>query len=256
MKFNLHTHTPRCRHASGSEREYIETAIAAGIETLGFSDHAPMIFHEDYYSTMRMYPEETAGYFETLQRLRDEYRDRIRIVIGFEAEYYPNLFDDFIGFLSQFPVDYLLLGQHFLFDEIGSPYVARPCARDDYLEAYVRQCCAGMEQGVFTYLAHPDVFCYTGPDAVYDYQMEKLCRKALETGTPLELNILGADAQRSYPRERFWEIAGGIGNVAVLGYDAHCPESLTCDDAERACREMAARCGVPVLESVPLIRPF
>ena len=35
MKMNLHTHTPRCHHAIGSEREYIERAIAAGLDTLG-----------------------------------------------------------------------------------------------------------------------------------------------------------------------------------------------------------------------------
>ena len=48
MRMNLHTHTPRCHHATGSEREYIERAIAAGLQTLGFSDHAPMPFWGDY----------------------------------------------------------------------------------------------------------------------------------------------------------------------------------------------------------------
>lgn len=256
MKFNLHTHTPRCRHAVGSEREYIEAAIASGIETLGFSDHAPMIFHTDYYSTMRMYPEETQGYFDTLLALRAEYRDRIHILIGFEVEYYPSLFDDFLAYIARFPVEYLLLGQHYLFDEQGAPYVARATDRDDDLEAYVRQCCAGMERGVFTYLAHPDVINYTGPTQKYDEQMIQICEKALETNTPLELNILGADDARGYPKERFWKMAGEVGNTAILGYDAHRPSSLCCDDAEQACRDMAARCGVPILDSVPLRKPF
>ena len=30
MITNLHTHTPRCHHARGTEREYVEAAIAAG----------------------------------------------------------------------------------------------------------------------------------------------------------------------------------------------------------------------------------
>ena len=37
MRFNLHTHTFRCRHASGTEREYIENAIRSGMDLLGFS---------------------------------------------------------------------------------------------------------------------------------------------------------------------------------------------------------------------------
>ena len=44
MTVNYHTHTVRCRHASGSEREYIETAISRGLTILGFSDHSPYVF--------------------------------------------------------------------------------------------------------------------------------------------------------------------------------------------------------------------
>jgi histidinol-phosphatase (PHP family) len=58
MTVNYHTHTVRCRHASGTEREYIETAISRGITTLGFSDHSPYIFDGVYYSSFRMRPEE------------------------------------------------------------------------------------------------------------------------------------------------------------------------------------------------------
>ena len=39
MIANYHTHTWRCHHADGTEREYVENAIAAGIKILGFSDH-------------------------------------------------------------------------------------------------------------------------------------------------------------------------------------------------------------------------
>ena len=39
MLANYHTHTPRCGHAIGSERQYIERAIEEGFKVLGFSDH-------------------------------------------------------------------------------------------------------------------------------------------------------------------------------------------------------------------------
>ena len=44
MIANLHTHTPRCRHASGTEEEYVRCALDAGLQTLGFSDHTPYPF--------------------------------------------------------------------------------------------------------------------------------------------------------------------------------------------------------------------
>ncbi len=39
---NYHTHTKRCRHAVGEDREYVEAAIEAGLKVLGFSDHTPI----------------------------------------------------------------------------------------------------------------------------------------------------------------------------------------------------------------------
>ena len=41
MYANYHTHTWRCNHARGTERDYIEQAIASGVKILGFSDHTP-----------------------------------------------------------------------------------------------------------------------------------------------------------------------------------------------------------------------
>lgn len=256
MLVNLHTHTPRCRHARGSERDYIETALRAGMEVLGFSDHAPILFPGSYYSTMRMYPEETADYVGTLLRLREEYRGKIRILIGFELEYYPDLFRPTMDFLARFPVDYLILGQHYLDNEIGSPYVARGTDDSASLRRYVDQCCAGLDTGRYTYLAHPDVFLFTGDEAVYDAEMERLCRKALETDTPLELNLLGAGTHRHYPDDRFWAIAGRVGCTAVLGCDAHKPEALLAARAELQCRTLAERHDLRLQETVPLRKPI
>ena len=44
MLANYHTHTWRCNHARGSEREYVEQALTTGIRVLGFSDHTPCPF--------------------------------------------------------------------------------------------------------------------------------------------------------------------------------------------------------------------
>ena len=40
-KCNFHSHTVRCQHAVGEEREYVEEAIKEGFEVIGFSDHSP-----------------------------------------------------------------------------------------------------------------------------------------------------------------------------------------------------------------------
>ena len=82
MKANYHTHTYRCHHAVGTEREYVEAAIRAGLQILGFSDHSPYVFKDGHYSSFRMRPEELPEYVLTLSGLREEYKEQIQIHIG------------------------------------------------------------------------------------------------------------------------------------------------------------------------------
>ena len=48
MIANYHTHTWRCNHAFGVEKQYIENAIEAGLRILGFADHTPYPFPKGY----------------------------------------------------------------------------------------------------------------------------------------------------------------------------------------------------------------
>ena len=112
MRYNLHTHTFRCRHAQGSDREYVEAAIKAGMKVLGFTDHCPQFFPTDYYSTFRMYPEEAADYAESVRALAKEYRDDIQILLGFETEYYPEIFGELLRLVRQLGCDMLACPGH------------------------------------------------------------------------------------------------------------------------------------------------
>ena len=91
MYANYHTHTKRCQHAVGEDREYVEAAIAAGIQVLGFSDHCPWVYKDDFVSGIRMRADQVEEYVDSMQRLRTEYRNDIRILIGFETEHMPDL---------------------------------------------------------------------------------------------------------------------------------------------------------------------
>ena len=94
MRANYHTHTKRCGHADGSEREYIEAAIENGIQILGFSDHAPYTFGDGYANHIRMGMNELEEYIGTLSELKKEYAKDIQIHIGLEMEYFPQFFDE------------------------------------------------------------------------------------------------------------------------------------------------------------------
>jgi histidinol-phosphatase (PHP family) len=255
LRQNYHTHTWRCRHAQGAEREYIEQAIAAGIRVLGFSDHAPYSFPDGHDSGFRMFPDQTAGYFETLLALREEYAGQIEIHIGFEAEYYPGCWEAFLQHIHKFPCEYLILGQHMLENEETQEYSSAPTGKEDILRRYVDQVIAGMETGAFSYLAHPDLLRWTGNAEVYQIQMRRLCEAARRLDLPLEINFLGLYEGRHYPNDAFWKIAGETGNRAILGCDAHEPAALNRPDIEKAAMELARRFAIPVSQELELRRP-
>ncbi len=252
MRANYHTHTHRCNHAVGRESEYVEKALEAGMEILGFADHTPYIFKNGHYSNFRMRPTQLPGYVDTILGLRKEYAGKIQIPLGLETEYYPDHFEDLLSFLRDFPMDYLILAQHFVGNEYDAPYCAVPSDQKSLLKQYCRQTMEAMNTGRFTYFAHPDLIHFRGDREFYREQIRPLCREAKSCGLLLEINLLGLRNGRHYPNELFWEVAAEEGCKAILGCDAHAPQDVYNPDAERRALALATRVGIEVLETVEL----
>lgn len=246
---NYHTHTERCGHAAGSDREFVENAIKGGIKILGFSDHCPWVFDNGYVSDIRMKPSEVEGYFRSLTDLKNEYADDIKIYIGFEAEYIPQLVEAQDKLLSDYPLDYMIMGQHFNDPENYGAYMGAPVYDEKLLIQYVERIIEGMESGRYRYLAHPDLMRYMGSDEEYDKHITRLCSYLKNKDIPVEINLLGMTSGRHYPSDRFFEIAGKTGNTAVIGIDAHLPSSL-CDSASAEWgRRFAEKHGLALAET-------
>ena len=257
MLANYHTHTYRCGHAQGDESEYLRYALDAGVRTLGFSDHTPYDFFDvgERSRPIRMKLPELRGYADSVRALAERFADRIEVLLGVEAEYYPKYFPRTLERLRENGIEYMILGQHFLGNEIDDVYCGRPTDDPNLLDRYVSQSVEALDTGLFTYFAHPDLIFFTGDAGEYTRQMRRLCRAAKKTGTPLEINLLGIREDRHYPRESFWQIAGEEGNTAVLGCDAHRPENVVDAVSEQKAISLAHRFGIPVLGSVQL-RPI
>lgn len=256
---NLHTHTFRCGHATGVDRDYVEGAIRAGLRVLGFSDHSPMLFPEGcgYYSGFRMRPERFEEYVSSLLDLRREYADDIRILIGAEMEYYPALFQNTLSFFTRYPIDYLIMGQHFIGNEYEKRglYAGDPSDDPGRLAAYVDQALEGLSTGAFTYMAHPDVYRFTGSEEVYRRENLRLLRGVKELRIPVEINFLGFRERRHYPRPMFWELVREVGNDVVFGLDAHSPETFDMEDAFREMCRWTSDFGLTPLRHIPVRDP-
>lgn len=256
MIANYHTHTTRCHHALGTEREYIEAAIAGGLKILGFSDHTPQLYDGGYENPWKMSPADLEGYCHTVLSLKKEYQDDIEIHLGLEVEYLPAFFPKLLSFVSQYPIEYFLLGQHYLGNETGDAASGTPTSDPKTLDRYISQVEEALRTGRFTYLAHPDIMPFTGNPAVYREKMRGLCLFARMRDIPLEINLLGIEYHKCYPNPVFWEIAGDVGCRAVLGSDAHLPGNVVNQKAIQKAMALAAGCHLTLDDTVPFQDPF
>lgn len=227
-------------------------AIDRGLEIFGFSDHTPYIFPGDYYSTFRMRPELLDDYVDTVLALREKYAGSIQIPLGLEIEYYPDLIGSLLPILRDRPFDYLLLGQHFVGNEIDEPYSGRPAGSEAHLKRYCHQVADALNTGLFTYLAHPDLLYFPGEPGVYQKHMALICREAKQCGIPLEFNLAGLSCGKNYPDPLFWELAAREGNRVVLGMDAHTAEAVSDTALEQRALKMLSDLGITPEEQVSL----
>ena len=256
MIYNYHTHTTRCHHAVDSDEEYIKAAIEAGIKYLGFSDHAPVVFSGGHDFHYHMDIEDGDEYVNTIRALAEKYKEDIHISVGFEMEYYPSYFEEMLNLARKFGVDYLILGQHFIADEhpdgVGSrAYTENPA----HLKEYVDNVIKGIESGVFSYIAHPDIINFGGNDELYRVEMTRLCLEAKKHNIPLEINLHGIQHNRFYPSDRFFEIAGQIGAPVTFGMDVHDSASVMDKEQVLKAAQMVAHhklnyIGMPRLISI------
>lgn len=236
MKYNYHTHTSRCFHATGRDEEYVLAAIEAGFDEIGFADHSPWKFDSDFVSDMRMHISELDDYCNSIKSLREKYKDKISIKLGLECEYFKKYLPWLKEIIEQQEIDYVILGHHYCDDEkygIYNGFLNDPDSifryRDDLIEA--------METGLFSYIAHPDLFMrgYDRFDEHCKKVSEDIITAAIRTGTPLEYNLLGIKHGRNegkvgYPHPEFWKILAEYKPKALVGIDAHAPSDYLEED--------------------------
>lgn len=256
---NYHSHTYRCGHAWGTDDEFITAAIAAGFTTLGISEHSPWPFADGYQeidARQRITVAQLDAYLADMQALKEKYCDQIEIKVGLECEYFPRYFDWLKTIRPK--LDYLLLGVHCSeYDEHLSHYYAR-YNTPEQVEEYLRCTLAGMETGLFSYLAHPDLCLADNPDydEVCKHTVHSICHKAKELDMPLEYNLYGVDKQGrgrqkglGYPCKLFWEEAARYGCTAIIGVDAHRPENFNRQRFLDA-REYLSSLGMNIIEEI------
>ncbi len=259
MKTNYHTHTYRCNHASGNDEDYVKAAIKAGFNEIGFSDHSPWKYTKNVKSRMRMDLVEFDEYYQSISRLKKKYAKQISIKIGLECEYYKENMDWLCKFIKDKKIDYIIYGNHFS-EQTEKVYFGTHTHINQELKNYIDMCIEGLSTNLYSYLAHPDLFMrsYRPFDEYAASESRRLCEYCKENDIALEYNLgslvysYGTGEKSTYPYPEFWKIAAEVGNKAIIGIDAHTPESYLREEIFQQAQEHLKQLNMHVVDEIEL----
>ena len=251
IRTNYHTHTTRCKHAQGSDESYVLSAIQGGFARLGFSEHIPWPYPDDFVSSSRMDMAELEGYVQSVNALKAAYVGRIQINLGFEAEHFPEYLDWLLEIRERYQDALLLFGNHY--DSRREEVYYGKVSERRHVLRYAGQALAGIASGLYDCLAHPDLFMQAYPafDDSCRGASRDICQAARAMNLPLEYNVSGfynAHRRRGgigFPCLDFWRIAAREGCSAVIGIDAHAPERLLDAPLYDLARQHLKALGIP-----------
>lgn len=243
---DLHTHTARCGHARGWERDYVEQALALGLEAIAVTDHIPFYWlpRERHDPSLAMALEELPRYVESVLRLKEEYADRIQVLLGIEADYVEGHEEALAAILASYPFDLVLGSVHWL----DGFWVDAPDSRRVYEEGpervrsiwvnYWSQLEKAAKSGLFDVLAHLDLpkkFGFLPEEPLAELE-ERVLRAIVQAGVAVELSSAGRrkPVGEDYPSVKWLTRLAAAKVPLVLSSDAHAPEEVGFAFAELA----------------------
>lgn len=104
-RYNLHTHT---NYSDGSDHpeKYLEEAKKQGLTLLGFSDHSPVPFENNF----AIRESKLEDYFRVISALKND--PLVKVLCGIEMDYIPGMTASSGYYRNNFPVDYIIGSIH------------------------------------------------------------------------------------------------------------------------------------------------
>ena len=230
---NLHNHTVYSDGIHTME-ENVESAIQKGMYALGFSDHSYTPCDESYCMKPQIY----SAYLQEISKLKEKYKDQIRIYTGVELDYDSDpdttAFEYCLASVhyivrngKTYPIDHSLAQQEICCEELfGGDRLAMAKCYYDQLTEHVKRCKP-------TFVGHFDVITKFSYMPEEDPRYRELAAIALEEVVKvcpyIEVNT-GAIARKCrttpYPARFLLEKMLALGAKPVLGSDSHQKENL------------------------------
>jgi histidinol-phosphatase (PHP family) len=233
---DLHMHTSRCGHASGTPREYLAAASAAGVSTICFTDHLPLPTGIPRALEYAMPAEQLPDYVREIRELASSSgaSGGPEVLVGIEADWLEGCEGDVLESVGAFAFDMVLGSVHFIDDwafddpELTGRYSDWDIGElwDRYFSTLLR----AARSGIFDVMAHPDLVKKFGfvPDVDPTPWYEGTAEALAEAGVAFEVNTAGLrkPCAELYPAPGFLRTAFRHGVPVTCGSDAHRPDEV------------------------------
>ena len=239
LKADGHIHTRLCNHARGTMEQYIESALALGLQRITFLEHLEVNIRYDHRTWLRA--EDLDIFFQTGKKLAQKYRHRILIKLGLEVGLNPRAMEAIRRRLSYYPCDTIGLSYHFYLHN-GRHYnmvsqrhenlaALAEVGQDVVITDYLSGLAHGIQELPCSVVCHLDAVLRHFPHRRFNQnhqrQIEALLVLMKKRGTALEINTSGfAIGNEPYPSKRIVHSAIEAGIPLVAGSDAHRPEDV------------------------------
>ena len=230
-KVDYHMHTPLCGHAVGEPSEYVEQALRVGLSEIGFSDHAPLVSHEDPRYTMNA--SQLPVYHRMIQDVQRRY-PKFTIKIGLEADFIPGYENHTKAILTAYPYDFVIGSVHFIdnwaFDDPEEKVKWKDKDIDTVYRDYYRLLRLSALSGLYDIMGHVDLVKKFGHRPAEDMgaEVEETAKVFKKTGVAIEINTSGLrkPANEIYPSLEALRIYCKGGVPITFSSDSHDPRDV------------------------------
>ncbi len=245
-KVDYHMHTPLCGHAVGQPEEYVEQAIRVGLSEVGFSDHAPLVSHEDRRYTMAA--DELPTYHAMIEKAQRKFQN-FTIKLGLEADYIPGFESQTRKVLEGYPYDFVIGSVHFIdrwaFDDPEEKVKWRDKDINTVYRDYYKLLRRSAASGLFDIMGHVDLVKKFGYRATEDLtlEVEATAKVFKDSGVTVEINTSGLrkPVKEIYPSPGVLKIYNKAGVPITFSSDSHDPGDVG-KDYDKA-KELALGAG-------------
>ena len=224
-------HTPLCGHAVGEPEEYVKRAVAVGLEEIGFSDHAPLVTHEDPRYTMNQ--SQLPTYHEMVERVQKKSAS-LRIKVGIEADFVPGFEKKTQALLSGYPYDFVIGSVHFIdawaFDDPNEKIKWKDKDINRVYQDYYRLLRLSAESGLYDIMGHVDLVKKFGhrPSVDLTGEVRHTAEVFKKAGVTVEINTSGLrkPVNEIYPSLSALKIYQKAGVPITFSSDSHDPKDV------------------------------